>query len=135
MSKRKSSSPAERSTDVTSAGVPWAEVPDFALPDVEWMEGRHGCAKDALPSISQVPIPVILFSIPSLHADRPRGSKAMIDAHGARLRLANCRAGAWLRSPLTGSQWAKWPTGEVGWLPADVSLPSSLRVRSRDDIQ
>ena len=26
-------------------------------------------------------------------------------------------------------------SAEVGWVPADVALPDSLRVRSRDDIQ
>jgi len=55
--------------------------------------------------------------------------------HGARQRLANYRPGAWLISPYTGWKWAKWPDGEVGWLPADVALPDLLRVRSRNDIQ
>ena len=55
--------------------------------------------------------------------------------HSARQRLANYRPGAWLISPYTGWKWAKWPDGEVGWLPADVALPDLLRVRSRNDIQ
>jgi hypothetical protein len=135
MSKRKSNGAAADSSDVTSAGVPWSEVPDFALADVEWMDGRHGSAKGALPSIDETPIPAVLFALPVLHEDRPRGSKAMIDAHGAKCRLSNCRSGAWLLSPFTGWRWAKWPTGEVGWVPADVALPDSLRIRSRDDIQ
>ena len=120
--------------DVTSAGVPWSEVPDFARADVEWMDGCHGSAKDLLPAISEVPVPDVLYSLPSLHEQRPRGSKAMIDAHGARSRLAGCRPGAWLLSPFTGAKWAKWPDGEIGWVPADVVLPQCFKVRSRDDI-
>ena len=120
--------------DVTSAGVPWSQVPDFARADVEWMDGRHGSAKDLLPAISEVPVPDVLYSIPSLHEQRPRGSKAMIDAHGARSRLAGCRPGAWLLSPFTGAKWAKWPDREIGWVPGDVVLPQCLKVRSRDDI-
>ena len=38
------------------------------------------------------------------------------------------RAGAWLISPFTGWKWAKWPTGEVGWIPADAELPPKMRV-------
>jgi hypothetical protein len=132
MSKRKSSI---ASSEVTSAGVPWSEVPDFALLDVEWMDGRHGSAKQALPPVGRVPIPPVLFAVPNPHPDRPRGTKAMIDASGAKSRLADCRPGAWLLSPSTGWKWAKWPSGEVGWLPADTALPESLRVLSRDDIQ
>jgi hypothetical protein len=119
----------------TSAGVSWDEVPDFAISQVEWMDGRHGSAKQTLPSIEHTPVPAVLFSLPRLHENRPLGSKAMIDFHGANFRLANCRPGAWLISPYTGWRWAKWPTGDVGWIPADAALPESLRVRSRDDFQ
>jgi len=52
----------------------------------------------------------------------------MIDAAGAQARLKDVRAGAWLISPFTGWKWAKWPTGEVGWLPADAELPPNLKV-------
>lgn len=135
MSKRKSNGAVSASSDVTSAGVPWSEVPDFALSYVEWMDGRHGPATETLPPIDQTPIPAVLLILPRLHEHRPRGSKAMIDAHGAKCRLTNCRPGAWLLSPFTGWRWAKWPTGEIGWIPADAALPDSLRVRSRDDIQ
>lgn len=123
------------SKDVTSAGVPWSEVGDDCLFMVEWMDGRHGSAKQAMLSIGQTPIPAVLFNLPQLHEDRPRGTKAMIDAHGARCRLANCRPGAWQLSPYTGWRWARWPDGEVGWVPATVALPDALRVHSRDDIQ
>ena len=134
MPKRKSSTPATASSEVTSAGVPWSEVPDFALFHVEWMDGRHGSAKQTLPPVDRVAIPPVLFTVPRLHPDRPRGTKAMIDVNGAKCRLADCRPGAWLLSPFTGWKWAKWPSGEIGWLPADTALPDSLRVRPRDDI-
>ena len=99
------------------------------------MDGRHGAAKEPLPSIDEIPIPAMLFILPSLHEDRPRGSKAMLDVNGAKLRLSNCRPGAWVLSPFTGWQWAKWPNGEVGWVPDHVVLPLSLRVLSRSYIQ
>jgi hypothetical protein len=131
MATRKSSSTT--SGEVTSAGVPWSEVPGYV--DVEWMDGRHGSATQPLPPADQIPIPAVLFTSPRLHPDRPRGTKAMIDAGGARCRLADCRPGAWLLSPIAGWKWAKWPDGEVGWLPAGTALPDSLRARSRNDIQ
>jgi hypothetical protein len=118
----------KKSTDVTSAGVPWSEVPEFALSHVEWIDNRHGPAKQALPPIDQVPIPTIFDTLPRLHQDRPRGSKAMLDVHGARSGLESCRPGAWLISPFTGWKWAKWPDGEAGWVPSNVCLPESLRV-------
>jgi hypothetical protein len=114
--------------------VPWSEVPDFARTTGEWMDGRQGPARDPLPSLEQVPIPPVLFELPYLHEDRPRGSKAMIDAQGAGFRLEDCRPGAWVVSPCTGWRWAKWPSGEVGWIPAGVALPDALRVSSRDEI-
>ena len=135
MSKRKANGAATGSGGVTSAGIPWSEVPDFALTKAEWMDGRHGPAREPLPSIDQVPIPAVLFTLPCSHEDRPRGATAMIDAHGARLRLSHCRPGAWVKSPITGWRWAKWPSGEVGWVPANVALPESLRVGPGDDIQ
>ena len=58
MSKRKSSTPAAAFSEVASAGVPWSEVPDFALFHVEWMDGRHNSAKQTLPPVEQVPIPL-----------------------------------------------------------------------------
>jgi hypothetical protein len=123
--------PGETS-DLASAGVRWSEVPKHALAHVEWMDGRHGSAKEPLPSLDAVPIPAVLFELPRLHESRPRGSKAMIDAQGASHRLADCRPGAWLVSPYTGWRWAKWPTGKVGWVPDGVDLPHPLRVSSRD---
>jgi hypothetical protein len=132
---RKSIGAAKGQSDVTSAGVPWSEVPDAPCPYTEWLDGRHGPAEDVLPPVDHIPVPAVLLSLPVLHEDRPRGSKPMADVHGARQRLAGCRPGAWLISPFTGWKWAKWPSGEVGWLPADTALPASLRVRPRNDIQ
>ena len=88
-----------------------------------------------LPPIDVVPVPEILNRLPYLHEDRPRGSKAMLDAAGARARLRDVRPGAWLISSYSGWKWAKWPSGDVGWLPADVELPEILQVSPRNDIQ
>jgi hypothetical protein len=97
------------------------------------MDGRHGPARTTLPSVDVVAVPDILNRMPYLHQDRPRGSKAMIDAHGAKARLRDTRPGAWLISPFTGWKWAKWLNGEVGWLPAGIELPASLEVSALDD--
>jgi hypothetical protein len=135
MSKRKSNTLATGSSELTSAGIPWSEVPHAPCPYTEWLDGRQGPAEDPLPSVEKIPVPEVLLNNPRLHPDRPRGSKPMADVHCAKQRLANCRPGAWLISPYTGWRWAKWPNGEVGWLSADTMLPDCLRVRSRDDIQ
>ena len=136
MSKNKETKVAsDGGPELTSAGVPWREVPEFARHDVAWMDGRHGSAQATLPSVDVVPVPDVLNTLPYLHEDRPRGSKAMIDAAGARARLRDVRPGAWLISPYSGWKWAKWPSGDVGWLPADVELPASLQVAARNDIQ
>ena len=38
---------------------------------------------------------------------------------------------SWLRLlSYTGWKWAKWPDGNVGWLPADVKLPSNFKPTS-----
>ena len=114
--------------ELTSAGVRWSEVPEFARPHVAWMDGRHGSAQTPLPSVDIFPGPETLYRLPPLHEGRPRGSKAMIDAAGARARLQHVRPGAWLISPYTGEKWARWPDGKVGWLPASVELSPSLEV-------
>jgi hypothetical protein len=120
--------------DLTSAGMPWNEVPEFARRQVVWMGGRHGSARTPLPNTDVLPVPEVLNTLPYLHDQRPRGTKAMIDAAGARARLRGTRPGTWLISPITGWKWAKWPSGDVGWLPADIDLPKSLQVPSLDDI-
>ncbi len=74
MSKRKANGAAAGSGGVTSAGIPWSEVPDFALTKAEWMDGRHGPAREPLPSIDQVPIPAVLFTLPCSHEDCKRRS-------------------------------------------------------------
>ena len=118
----------------TSSGVPWSEVPEFARHQVAWMDGRHGSAQSPLPPVDVVPVPDALHTLPYLHENRPRGSKAMLDAAGARARLHDVRPGAWLTSPYTGWKWAKWPNGDVGWLPADVEMPAALQVSARNGI-
>ena len=82
-----------------------------------------------------VPVPEILHRLPYPHADRPLGSKALLDAAGAKARLRDARPGAWLISPFSGWKWAKWPSGDVGWLPADIELPATLQVGALNDIQ
>ncbi len=121
--------------DCTSAGVPWSRLGHEGRETVEWMDGRQGPARSPLPSLREVPVPEALLTLPRLHPDRPRGSKAMLDAAGARHRLATVRPGAWLVSLITGWKWAKWPGGDVGWVPASVELPEPLRVACRDDLQ
>ena len=136
MSKNKETAVAsDGGPELTSAGVPWREVPEFARHYVEWMDGRHGSAQTMLPSVDVVPVSDVLNTLPFLHEDRPRGSKAMLDAAGAQERLRDVRPGAWLISPYSGWKWAKWPSGDVGWLPANVELPASLQVATRNDIQ
>ena len=133
--KRETKVASDGGPELTSASVPWSEVPEFARRDVAWMDGRHGSAQQPLPSVDVEPVPDILYSLPYLHEHRPRGSKAMLDAAGARARLRDVRPGAWLISPFSGQKWAKWPSGEAGWLPADVELPAALQVVARNDIQ
>ena len=116
----------------TSAGVKWSEVPEHSRHHAEWIDGRHGPAASKLPGLEAVPVPAALVALSSLHPDRPRGSKAMLDASGAKARLAEARAGAWLISTFTGWKWAKWPCGEVGWLPEEVEVPEALRVGGRN---
>ncbi len=66
---------AFQSSELTSAGVPWREVPDFALPRVEWLDGRNVPAEGGLPTIDQFPtyfLPFLLCT-PTIQPDqRPR---------------------------------------------------------------
>jgi len=133
--KRETKVASDGGPELTSAGVPWNEVPEFARPPVAWIDGRHGSAQSSLPPVDVVPVPDILHRLPYLHEDRPRGSKAMLDAAGARSRLRDVRPGAWLISPFSGWKWAKWPSGDVGWLPAEIDLPETLRVAALNDVQ
>jgi hypothetical protein len=84
---------------------------------VEWIDGRQGSAKESLPSLDQIPVPAVLLTLPYLHDDRPRGSKAMLDASGAQHRLANCRPGAWLVSPQAGAGQDGLMEKLAGFLP------------------
>ena len=114
--------------EVTSAGVPWSEISDWYLPYIEWMDCRYGPFVEQLPSLERLPVPEALLRLPQLHENRPRGSKAMLDAGAARSRLMACRPGAWIRSPYTGWVWAKFPNGGVGWVPGVEELPKELEV-------
>jgi len=89
----------------------------------------------ALPPIDAEPVPKIVYRLPALRPDRPTGSKEMLDAHGARARLAGRRAGAWIISSFTGWKWAVFPDGEVHWVPSNVELPVSPRAQARNDVQ
>jgi hypothetical protein len=80
-------------------------------------------------------VPDILNRLPYPREGRPLGSKAMLDAAGARAKLQDARPGAWLISPYNGWKWAKWPSGDIGWLPADVELPATLQVSTRYDVR
>jgi hypothetical protein len=124
-----------RREDVTSAGVPWSKVPEWALADVEFMEGRHGPSTKPLPSLDEVPIPAILFELQFPHEERARGTKAMIDAHGAQARLNGCRPGAWMIAPYGGNRFVVTPDGTAHWCPKSLELPDSLRVDARNDLQ
>jgi hypothetical protein len=112
-----------------------AKLSEFARADVAWIDSRHGSAQSSLPPVDVLPVPDILYRLPYLHENRPRGSKAMLDAAGARARLRDVRPGAWLISPFSGWKWAKWPSGDVGWLPPDIELPATLKVAARNDMQ
>ena len=128
------SNPKNRKS-TTSAGVAWSDVPEHALHHVEFMDGAHGGFDGDLPSLEEFPVPETLLVLPRLHEDRPRGTKPMIDVAGAKARLGGCRPGAWMISPFTGWKWAKWPNGDIGWVPQATELPRELLVPARDDLQ
>ena len=121
---------------ITSVGRRLGDVPEFARHEVEWMDGIQGSATNTLPSEAEVPVPVGIMKLTE-HAvsGRPRGATAMIDFTGAKHRLKDCRAGAWLISPRTGWKWAKWGGGQIMWVPKDADLPECLRVSNRNDEQ
>ena len=121
---------------ITSAGRRVGDVPEFARHEVEWMDGVHGAASNQLPSEAEVPVPAAIEKLTERAVSgRPRGATAMIDFSGAKHRLKNCRAGAWLISPRTGEKWAKWGGGQIMWVPKDADLPECLRVSNRNDEQ
>ena len=117
----------------TSAGVRFADVPEDSRHLVEWIEGCHSFHAQ-LPSLDDLPIPVALTELPRLHPDRPRGSRAMLCAHGAKGRLDGLRAGAWTVTPFNDWRFAVFDDGEIGWIPKETVLPKSLFVPFRNDI-
>jgi hypothetical protein len=120
---------------ITLVGKRLGDVPDQVRSDVEWMEGVHGSARGGLPSVTEFPIPEVLYSTRIDFAAHPRGSKAMIDIHGANFRLKNCRPGAWLVSSYIGRKWVVYPCGGISWLPDEIQLPEALKVHSRGGVQ
>ena len=124
----------ELSNKKSSAGVRFADVPEDSRHLVEWIEGCHSFDAQ-LPCLGELPIPKILTQISSLHPDRPRGSRAMLCAHGAKGRLDGLRAGAWTVTPFNDWRFAVFEDGEVGWIPKETVLPKSLFIPFRNDIQ
>jgi hypothetical protein len=105
----------------------------------QWITGRRASgaprkkrtgrdSNDRLPSLRAVPVPEVFRRLPHRHKRRPTGTKAMGDGPEARRHLQSFRPGAWLKSPYTGWIWAKWPNGQVGWVPREVELPTELEV-------
>ena len=91
MSKNKETTVAsDGGPELTSAGVPWREVPEFARHYVEWMNVRHGSAQATLPSVDVVPVPDVLNTPPFLHEDRPRGSKTHARCRRSAEAAARC---------------------------------------------
>lgn len=137
MSKRESNDAAAGSNDVTSADVLSFKRPDVANAKPKCVDGQEDIAEETPLSIDHVStgvvLPMFLFALPSLNEARPRSPRTVGDANIAGRRLQNYGPGAWLLSPMTGFLWAKWPNGEVGWVPAGVTLPDFLRVQLSDE--
>ena len=69
--------------DVTSAGVNWNEVPEFARHHVAWIDGRHGSAQAALPPIQYRRFYTAFpLCIRIGRPDRRRCSTRMVLGHG-----------------------------------------------------
>ena len=117
----------------TSAGVKFKDVPIDARHEVEWIEGCHVFNRN-LPTLNELPVPRILYQLPALHPDRPRGSRAMLCAHGAKSRLVGLRPGAWTVTPFNDWRYAIFPDGQVGWIPTEMDLPQTLFVPFRNDV-
>ena len=81
--------PTLNESEVTSTGMPWSEVGDFALPYAEWLDGRHGPAEDALPSLDQVPIPPCFLLVPfctrTVPVDQKRWPTFMVPSNALRI--------------------------------------------------
>jgi hypothetical protein len=105
--------------EFTSAGMKWSDVPEHARYKAAWIDGRHGPTRARLPTIEIEPVPDILHRLPSLHDDRPRGSKAMFDAGGANAVCA-------VRVPVRGSSVrTRDGNGRCGRTARSVGCPLS----------
>jgi len=69
--KRETKVASDGGPELTSAGVAWNEVPEFARADVTWIDGRHGSAQSSLPPVAVVPVPDILYRLPTLNCPQP----------------------------------------------------------------
>ena len=67
------------------------------------------------PVISEVPAPDVLYLLPSLHEQRPRGSKAMIDAHGCAEPARMLLTGRLVAEPVYGGEMGD-VAGRRNWL-------------------
>src|ERR1700738_349376 len=97
---------SEGGPDLTSAGVPWNEVPEFARRHLGWIDGRHASGQSPLPPVHVVPVPDILSSVPYLHDDRPVDRKP---SSMPQVRRRGC--GTW--GPVLGSSLYRLEVGEV----------------------
>ena len=109
--KRETKVASDGGPEITSAGVPWSEVPEFARVHVAWIDGRHGSAQSSLPPVDVVPVPDILYTLPSLHEDRPEDRKpcSMPQARGRGCETCALALGS---SVLTAA--GSGPSGRVG---------------------
>jgi len=135
MSEQMPNDATASSCDVTSTDMCWPAMPEFDPSNVVWLDERRGSVNEPMPPVDRGPSSAVLitfpFALPRLHEGHPMGPKAMGDSNRAKRQLRRCKSGAWLLSPYTGWCWAKWHTGDVGWVPANVELPNCLRVQWR----
>jgi hypothetical protein len=136
MSEQMPNDATASSSDVASADVLSFKRPDIANTKPRCVEGQEDTAEKTPLSIDHVStcvvLPIFLFTLPSMNKDGPCSPRTMGDSNIASRKLQNYGPGAWLLSPMTGFLWAKWPNGDVGWVPASVTLPEFLRVQLSD---
>jgi hypothetical protein len=94
------------------------------------MTTQWSVSQRPLPAIDDVPVPDIVNRLPCRHEQRPRGSRAMIDAAGARARLREVRPRGVANQSIHGlemGQVAKWPSGQVAkWPSGQVGMSAGF---------